>query len=230
MNAFVNAIPAEPALQRAQGGTGHYRGRWRWWYASIADYRLANPGCSNRDVALHLGKAENTISAIANTDLYREYEAQRKQAWRARNEDILREKLTGVTIRALDAADAQLKKRGDQIPLAIARDLIETGLDRLGFGPQQGPAVVVNNTNQLAGPGGSVTITLLEEARSTLRAVEQRKLVAALPSTEVPHEIESLLDDGVIIDVASEEAPGEASSLAAEGEGEEAAGATGADS
>jgi len=208
-----NAIPAEPALQQTKGGTGHYRGRWRWWYASIADYRLANPGCTNREIAAHLGKGENTISAIANTDLYREYEAQRKQAWRQRNEDILREKLTGVTIRALDAADAQLKKKGDQIPLAIARDIIETGLDRLGFGPQVGPSVVVNNTNQVSAPGGSVTITLLEEARSTLRAVEQRKIASALPAAEVPPDIESLLDEGVLIDLPSEEVPEDANSI-----------------
>lgn len=185
---------AEPALQTAPGKTGHYRGRWRWWYSSIADYRLANPGCTNREVAAHLSKAENTISAIVSTDLYREYEAQRRQAWRERNENILREKLTGVTIRALDAAEARLKKQQDQIPLGVAKELIEVGLDRLGFGPTQGPSVVVNSGVHVNAPDGAVSLTLLSEARGLLRSVEQQKLSPALKAIPVPEDLDSVLD------------------------------------
>lgn len=189
----MSVVP-EPSLRTAKGGTGHYRGRWRWWYSSIADFRLANPGCTNKQVAEHLQKAENTISAIVSTDLYREYEAQRRQAWRERNENVLREKLTGVTILALDSAAAQLKKKGDQVPLTLARDLIETGLDRLGFGPQPAPSVVVNNGVQVNAPAGAVSVALLDEARSALRAVEQKKLSPALQELPVPDDLDKVLD------------------------------------
>src|SRR5262245_34149120 len=59
-----------PPNQRAKAN----RGRWRWWYASICDYRLAHPGCTNEEIAQHLGKHANTIHLITTTDLYREYE------------------------------------------------------------------------------------------------------------------------------------------------------------
>lgn len=177
---------SEPTLSQAP--RGQKQRRWRWWYAGIADYRLAHPGCSNDEVAKHLNKHPNTISIITNSDLYREYEAQRKAQWREKNEDQLREKLTGVTIKVLDAIDEKLSKQKDQIPMPLAVDLLKSGLDRLGFAPSVGPAVVINNNqqnNNVQLPP-SVTPSVLEEARMALRAVErQRMRPLAPPMVEV---------------------------------------------
>lgn len=194
----MSKVVPEPKLNRTTRGV--FRGRWRWWYASICDYRLSHPGCTNKEIAAFLRKSENTISAIANTDLYREYEAQRKQAWRARSEETLRAKLTSVTMLALDSAEAQLRKKGDQIPLAIAKDLLETGLDRLGFGPQAAPSVVVNN-HQVLIPN-AVSPAALEDARKTLRALEQKQLVLAAPTPDVDDVL-----DGYAVDVVSQAEP-----------------------
>jgi IS30 family transposase len=175
-----------PTNRTARGGTGHYHGRWRWWYAAICDYRIRHPGCSTGDIAAHLGKHVNTVSAIVSTDLYREYEAQRMQEFRNQSDNELRMKLTGIATQTLDIVQAQLNKKHDQIPLKIAAELMESTLDRLGFAPQPMTTQVVVNNQQLVLPN-AVSAAALEEARSALRAVEQRRL------SEPIHEVEAEL-------------------------------------
>jgi hypothetical protein len=155
---------------------GGQKGRWTWWYASIADYRISHPGCSNEDIAKYLGKHRHTITDIINTDMYKEYEAQRLQAFRDRADNDLRLRLVGVATQALDSMAIQLEKKRDQVPLELAKDIAESTLDRLGFAPQRGPQVVVQNSQNVVLPN-AVSPAALEEARAALRAVEQRRLV-----------------------------------------------------
>lgn len=171
-----------PQLNRTSRGV--ISGRWRWWYASICDYRIAHPGCTNEEIALHLKKHPNTVSAITNTDLYREYEAQRLQAYRDRADTDLRIRMTSVATKALDSLEIQLDKKRDQVPLEVAREIAESTLDRLGFAPQRGPSVVVQNNQQVVLPN-AVSPAALEEARSALRAVEQRRLLEGPSEVEV---------------------------------------------
>src|SRR5262249_36982385 len=145
---------------------------------------------SNRDIAQHIRKHENTVSAIVNTDMFREYEAQRIQAFRDEADTELRLRLTGVARQALDSLSIQLEKKRDQVPLEVAREIAESTLDRLGFAPQRGPQVVVQNNSQVLLPN-AVSPAALEEARAALRAVEQRKLIA--PSVLEPPEVEAEL-------------------------------------
>lgn len=163
--------PAAVAAQK-----GGFNGRWRWWYSNIADYRLTHPGCKNVEIAQHLNKHENTISQIIKTDLYREYEAQRREEWRRDAENELTSKLIGVTSLALDSMKVNLEKKRDQVPLEVSRSIVATGLESLGFGPKPQPSVVVNNTNQQVVLPNSVSATALEEARMALRTVEQQRL------------------------------------------------------
>lgn len=167
-------------------------GRWRWWYATICDYRLQHPGCSNIEIATHIRKHANTVAAIVNTDLYKEYEAQRMQAFRDKSDSDLRLRLTGVATQALESMSVQMAKKLDQIPLQVAREIAETTLDRLGFAPQRGPQVVVQNTNQNVVLPNAVSAAALEEARAALRAVEQRRLASPLV-LDAPAEVEAEL-------------------------------------
>jgi hypothetical protein len=158
---------------------GQQAGRWRWYYASIADYRIAHPGCSNYDVAAHIGRHYNTVCAIIGSDIYREYEAQRMQAFRDDADQGIILRLNGLAIKALDSMDQGLTKRKDQVPLNLALEIATSTLDRLGFAPKTSPTVSVNvNTNQqnVVLPN-AVSPAALEEARAALRAVEQRRLV-----------------------------------------------------
>jgi len=166
-----------------------YEGRWRWWYSAIADFRLAHPGCKIQEIADSIGKSPTTIGFIVNTDMYREYEAQRRAHFQMEAEAVLRSKLLRVADRALDALDLQLERKQDQVPLAMAKEIAQTTLDRLGFAPKtaQAPAVVVNNnvnSSQVVLPG-SVSATALEEARMALRAAERQRLAPLAPPATV---------------------------------------------
>lgn len=167
--------------QLARTSRGVVEGRWRWWYAAIVDYRMAHPGCKLAEVAAHMKKHPNTIWAITNTDLFRDYEAQRLQEFRNRADQDLRLRLTGVATRALEALEGGLKTKGDQVPLGLANEIAVSALDRLGFAPQKGPTVVVNSqqNNNVVLPG-AVTAQALEEARQALRNSERQRTVQQL--------------------------------------------------
>jgi hypothetical protein len=182
--AKATRVIAEPQLSTAPDR--HRSKRWRWWYSAISDYRLANPGCTVKEVALALNKGETTIGFIVASDVYKEYEAQRRQEFRKGSEEVLRQKLIGVTTKALDALDVQFEKKKDQVPLELARDIVELGLDRLGFAPASTPSVIVNN-NTANVVQNSVSPAALEEARMALRAVEaQRKRPLQLEAEPLP--------------------------------------------
>ncbi len=172
----------EPMSQRAPRGasptSNPFEGRWRWWYSSIADWMLRNPGGKIQDCATELKKSSNTISAIINTDLYQTYYARRREEWQRDHDFVLRSKLTGVAISALDSVQEQFTKKGDQVPMKLAAEIVQSSLDRLGFAPKNGPQVAIDarsqsNTIQL---NSSVTPQILEEARMALRMVEQQRL------------------------------------------------------
>lgn len=182
----------EPQITKAPDS--QKQNRWRWWYANICDFRLLNPGCTNKQIAAHLQKSEHTIGAIIRTDMYLEYEAQRRARWRSENESMLRDKLTSVASLALDSMEAQFKKKLDQVPLELSREVAISSLDRLGFSPKTGPAVLVqtNNDNRSVVLPGAVNISILEEARMAIRAVEAQRLMPQ--SVQIPMEAEPALD------------------------------------
>ena len=184
-----HSLPPEPALGKAPSAGGPAaaiaKGRWRWYYTMICDYRLAHPGCTNREIGDFMQKNENTIGAIVNSDLYKDYERKRLTVFRLQQEEQLRNKLTGVTMKALDAMEAQLDKRKDQTPLQLATNIVEMGLDRLGFAPASTPNVVVNN--QLVN-SPAVSPTVLQEARMALRIVEQNRITANMAGLGEPQD------------------------------------------
>lgn len=174
-----------------------YQGRWRWWYSAIADELLANPRASNKDIAVKMGRSENTISMIRNTDMFKTYYAQRRTEFSAAHDDALRNKVLGVTEASLDVLLDQFKKKGDQVPMKLAADVAGNLLEKLGYGQApSGPSVAVQVNN-----GAPQTVVVqgasafeLEAARNALRAAEAQRREPPVPLAA---------PEGAVIDVDS---------------------------
>lgn len=135
------------------------------------------------DIAAALNKHPNTISAIASTDMFREYLARRKQEFHREHDYAIRAKLTGVAEASLDIMLTQLKKRGEQIPMQRLENIVGVTLDRLGYAPATAAQVVVNNNTDARTQTVAITglsAVALEEARAALRLVESRNAGASL--------------------------------------------------
>lgn len=150
--------------------------RWRWWYSGIADLMINEPSLTLKEIAAKLDKAPATLTYVVNSDMFKTYLEQRKAQFQAQTNGILSQKMTAVATAVLDLTLERLEKKRDTIPFS---DLMETGtsmLDRLGYAPQKGPAVVVN-TQQVNQSAGMVPVSsaALEEARAALRLAESRR-------------------------------------------------------
>ena len=155
--------------------------RWNWWYSAIADCMIAHPDWKLRDIAIHLNKHPSTISMITGSDLFRDFFAQRKAAWRDDHDLALRTRLTGVATSALDIVLEQLKTKGTQVPLQTALKVVESSLDRLGYAPSSGPGVVINNSqNDNRQQVLALSAQDLEAARAAMRLAEQAKIGSSL--------------------------------------------------
>lgn len=197
----------EPPITRVPKGAS-IEGRWTWWFSALADAMIRHPDKRLKDIAVMLNKSPNYISMIVNTDLFKEYLAQRKEAWRVEHDHALRAKLTDVAHHGLDIILDKLQTQKSQIPLSAAKAITESALDRLGYAPDSSPAVVVNNSVQ-DNRQQSVTInglsaSDLEDARNALRRVEQARIgtsfapVAELASEQgVGPDVSDVVVDGV---------------------------------
>lgn len=163
---------------------GGIEGRWRVWYAAVADHMLAHPGCTNAQIAKALNKHPNTIGLITNTDMFRDYFARRRAAYTADHDFALRSKMTSVAEKSLDLLLEKLEKKADQIPVQQMTELATGVLDRLGYNPKA-PAPSVNvNLDQSDNRHVTVSVASLAEATEALRLVEARRAAAALPAGE----------------------------------------------
>jgi len=171
----------EPQISQAPGGRGGsvgYEGRWRWWYSSISDWMIRNPGRHMTDCAAELHKNLNTITSIVNTDLFRDYHAARRREFQQGHDDAIKSKLTAVAEASLDNILATMEAKKATIPIETHVAIATSVLDRLGYGPNKTPSVVVNagattdNRVQVL----QVNASTLEEARTALRRAEQLRV------------------------------------------------------
>jgi len=179
-----------------------YEGRWRWWYSAIADYMLANPGATHAAIAKALGRGTTTVSMIVVTDAFKTYYDMRKCEFQLRHNERLSAKISRVAEASLDLISAKLEKKGDQVPMEMLEQLATSSLDRLGFGPQKVPSIVVNQNVDQSRSNITVSITALEEARSALRMVEQQRAIQGRPSLNSTPDNETIggaLIDGALI-------------------------------
>lgn len=181
---YLREMAQEPLIvsttKKPNAAPNPYNGRWRWWYAAIADWMIANPGGSLKQCAQELNRGYNTICFIANSDMFKEYYARRRQEWQESHDFAIRNKLTHATELGLDILIEQMTSKRSQIPMAPLAKMVESSLDRLGFAPKSQPAAVVqiNNENKTVVVQG-VSAADLSDARDRLRAVEQAKTIEA---------------------------------------------------
>ena len=172
----------EPRLTKTQQGhRGASEARWRWWYSAIADAMIRNPDWTQQEIAVSLNKHPNTVSMIVGTDLFKEFFAQRKAAWMEDHDLALRTRLTSVATESLDIVLEQLKNKRSQVPLQAALKVVESSLDRLGYAPNSGPQVVVDN-RQIDNRQQTLAVSPsdLEAARAAMRLAEQSKFGSSL--------------------------------------------------
>lgn len=164
-----------------------YNGRWRWWYASISDALIADPTITYAAIAAKLGKGPNTISMIANSDMFRTYHAKRMEEFRAAHDTRIRTRLTDVAEMGLDLILISMERKKDQVPMEILAEVTTGALDRLGYGTKASPQVVINNNaDQRSVTIQGVSAAGLEEARLALRKAEELR---AIESRESEYEI-----------------------------------------
>jgi hypothetical protein len=149
-----------------------WEGRWRWWYSSIADWMIANPDKHLKECASALGKHANTISAIAQTDLFKRYLEERKREYRERHDFALVTKVTKVASLSLDILAEQLETKRTAVPIRDIAAISSSALERLGYGVQQPAAAVQVNVNNNP---PAISASALSEAREALRLAEERK-------------------------------------------------------
>lgn len=152
-----------------------YNGRWRQWYVDIADWMITHPGGSLTDCAKDLNKHLNTISYITRSNTFQDYYAARRMEHSARQDEMMRAKLTGVASKSLDVILEKLEKQGDQIPLKFMTEIATGALDRLGYAPAA-PATSVNiNTGTQQITQVAVSVEALKEAQDAMRAAEEKR-------------------------------------------------------
>ena len=171
-------MATEPAYQQRPSSAPE--GRWRWWYAAIADWMLRNPDGTQDECAKHFGKHPNTISRIVTSDTYRAYLAQRRREWQADHDAKITQRLGDVALKSMDNILDQLDKKRDTLKLDILTELMGSSLEALGFGKPAAPTVQVNTqvdaSSQTVVLPGSVSAAALVEAREALRLAEARRI------------------------------------------------------
>ena len=179
--------------------TNPYNGRWRWWYDAIADLLIARPDLSIQEIATRLGKHPNTIGAIMKADTFRSYLALRKQEYKAKLDDRILGKTAEIAALGLELIHESLSKRRDAVPLQMLVETTGDALDRLGFGAQKTPTVLIDQrggtNNNVVLP--QITQAELLEAQGALRRAENAKLVngAAQSDTLIEHQSQHQMDE-----------------------------------
>jgi hypothetical protein len=200
--------PARASHSNAGGAAANYEGRWRWWYASIADWMIRNPGGTFKECGDYLNKHPQTIGAIAGTDMFKEYLARRKEEFHKDHDYAIRSRLTAVAEQSMDLILDTMKKKGDQIPLARLESLASSALENLGYGVESAKVVVntgPQNTNQVV---VNVSTSDLEDARMAMRQAELMKagsstkfLASSPPAHKVQDQPEAELELSVCEDI-----------------------------
>lgn len=153
------------------------RRKLMWWHDAIIDLMLAHPEMKKGEIAKKLGRAESTISIICNSDVFRHrLAARRKEFSEQLNSDIVTN-TTRVANKALEMVMGRLES-GDavKIPTLQLFSMADKALERLGFGPKPGGAVVINNQqNTVIAPTDAVAAAQQEILRREREAVERQK-------------------------------------------------------
>lgn len=154
--------------------------KFNYWYAAIVDLMLAEPELKQGEIAQRLGRTQAWISTIMSTDMFKAYHDLRRRAFNEALQERISGKLSQVTEAALDSLLSGIKAKGEAMPVTERAEIVDNLLGKLGYGSKHTPAVVVNNnTNVTTQVTTSVSREVLQEARASLRALEELKLAKA---------------------------------------------------
>ena len=182
---------------------------WHPWYVSISDWMIRNPSGDMAECAKDLGRHPTTVRYVANSDMFREFHAQRREEWQRHHDFAIISRVTRVAERSLDLILDKMEKQADKIPMQLITDIATASLDRLGYAPQQTPQVSVNIDQRNQMVAVPVFAAALEEARDALRAAEQKRAIEhredeiAPPSAALAEPGE----DAEVVSPPTEEAP-----------------------
>jgi len=109
-------------------------------HQAIAQYLIANPTTTQKDIAEHFGISQAWLSIVVNSDCFLEYIAHYDAEFRHDVLIPLREKLIGVASRAVE-------KVGEAVEMSQSPDYLlevaDKALHRLGYAPNKGPTVAL---------------------------------------------------------------------------------------
>lgn len=191
-------IPKDPTRRRGELNDERRRTiRYVWWYDSIIDIMLANPGIKIKDIAKKIGKHANWVGLIMSSDTFKLHWAHRRQNLNLDINDTLAQEITGrvsnVAIKTLDLVLDAIDENPLAINPVVAMDMADKMLNRLGYGPK-----VANPGTQVSVSGNAnvAVVTASPEAFERARARVRELEAARRPAlTLVPNAEEGSLED-----------------------------------
>ena len=157
-----------------------------WWHESILDWELENPERSMRECSVTFGISETWLSIIRNSDIYKEYAAQRRLEHNANVSMSVVERVEAVADTSLEVLQERIDSERNTIGLGVVNDTCTMALKALGFGSKGSDR------------GGDTQVNLILGAASPEllgRARDKMKLINAHAASDVvgadsPQEIE----------------------------------------
>lgn len=143
------------------------------WMEALSDFMIQHPQCSAHEAALFFDKTESWISIVKNSDQFREYHAQRRDAHASRISEDVVGKVGALTEISLDALTEKVEEGRETLPVSTLKDVAELGLKAMGFGGR-GPSVLINQDNRQMNDNRQVHIAdteALHEAREIMKRV-----------------------------------------------------------
>jgi hypothetical protein len=153
-----------------------------WWHERLADMMIAHPEATLGQIARALGRTQQWISTIKNSDTFIDY-------WRRRSTAHSNEVTQGIKAKGYAAAELALDRlnnklegpEGDLFTPDTLLQVIDTTMKRFGYDNAKNQAPVFNFNL------GTVTPEQLAEAREKLRRNNEiTELKALPPPTEKP--------------------------------------------
>lgn len=154
-------------------------------HQALAQFMLANPTCTNNDIARAFEMTATWVSVIVNSQAFAEYMA-------LLNEELLHAQVIPLRDKLMGVSHLAVEKLGEAVSVShdpkFLLDVADKTLHRLGYAPSRGPepATQVTNIQQNV---YTVDKALLAEARAAMLAQAQGPL--AHPQEKIINGVEA---------------------------------------
>lgn len=152
-------------------------------YDAIVDLMLSEPTITNSEIARRLGRTPAWMTWITHSDAFKDHYEKRRREKNALVHQGLADQLASVAKQGLDRMEDILKNNPKSVNLASALEVVDTTLERLGYGVQvKEPAAAapsVTNVIQLSADD-------FRAVHGVLRSHEETTVVDVTPEAAVP--------------------------------------------